>query len=158
MGLAVIERWTYAFLTAYEKSKDTVTLHDIMVAPFADKKTLGAQIGIKEDTSSKTFRDVLLNEFFGVKGGGSTDAARASTTITSVVYHSPARREGSLFTRLPRIAPVELSSAKSVVTDATMTEAEVKTESGHPPFYYFAGFLAMLVLATVAEKTMLHKH
>jgi hypothetical protein len=70
LGLAVIERWTYAFLQGYERSKKkqpyTTTLYDIMVAPFAgNKNALGANVGIKEDTSQRKFKDIKVEEFFG---------------------------------------------------------------------------------------------
>ena len=70
LGLAVIERWTYAFIQGYERSKKkaqyTTTLYDIMVAPFAgNKNALGANIGIKEDTSQRKFKDIKVEEFFG---------------------------------------------------------------------------------------------
>jgi hypothetical protein len=69
--LAVIERWTHAFLGGYyDRSNDQTTLEEVMVLPFASKHVLGAQIGTKDDTSTRKFKDFTLSEFFGRKGGG----------------------------------------------------------------------------------------
>ena len=80
LGLAVIERWTHLFLKGYQdKAQSETTLHEVMVKPFEDKITLAANIGIKEDTSKRKFKDVLLSEFFGVKGGGISNADGVNT-------------------------------------------------------------------------------
>ncbi len=69
LGLAVIERWTHAFLGSYhDQANDQMTLEEVMVSPFTNKQVLGAQIGAKDDTSSRKFNDITLSEFFGPKG------------------------------------------------------------------------------------------
>ena len=88
LGLAVIERWTHLFLKGYQdKAQSETTLHEVMVRPFEDKITLAANIGIKEDTSKRKFKDVLLSEFFGEKGGGVSNAnvvnTKSETTLMS---------------------------------------------------------------------------
>jgi hypothetical protein len=95
LGLAVIERWTHLFLTAYnEKARPETTLHELMVEPFKDKMTLAANIGTKEDTSKRKFKDIRLREFFGIKGGGSageksmTPKPRTTTTFTKSIGDS----------------------------------------------------------------------
>jgi hypothetical protein len=64
----VIERWTHAFLGSYhDQDNDQITLEEIMVLPFTNKQVLGAQIGAKDDTSTRKFNDIKLSEFFGRK-------------------------------------------------------------------------------------------
>ena len=70
LGLAVIERWTHYFIENYHKRSDhQTTLHQAMVAPFADKRVLMARVGIKDDTSRQKFKNTKLSDFFGTKGG-----------------------------------------------------------------------------------------
>ena len=65
LGLSVIERWTLGFLNKYKGAPLTSdpSLEQLMVVPFRDKRTLGAHVGIKEN--SITFRDTTVSEFFG---------------------------------------------------------------------------------------------
>lgn len=81
LGLAVIERWTHAFLgNYYDRSNDRTTLEEVMVLPFANKQVLGAQIGTKDDTSARKFKDFTLSDFFGKKGGGVVWPEKSTTT------------------------------------------------------------------------------
>jgi hypothetical protein len=85
IGLAVIERWTHLFLTSYyDKAGPETSLEDLMVKPFEDKGALAANIGTKEDTSRRKFKDIRLSEFFGEKGG-SAEFKTAPVTIRSAV-------------------------------------------------------------------------
>lgn len=69
LGLGSAERWTYKFIENYRRSNSRTTLHDAMVAPFANIDVLYSNVGIKDDTSHRKFKDTKLAEFFGVKGG-----------------------------------------------------------------------------------------
>lgn len=90
LGLAVIERWTHLFLTSYhEKATPMTTLAELMVNPFASKNVLAANIGAKDDTSQRKFKDIRLSEFFGPKGG----AKRVkSTTKSGTLGHQLAEK------------------------------------------------------------------
>lgn len=70
LGIAIIERWTHAFLANYEESNPKTTLYEAMFSP-SEKKMLGASVGIKDDTSKHKFKDTKLSHFFGAKGGTS---------------------------------------------------------------------------------------
>jgi phosphatidylinositol glycan class K len=76
LGLSVIERWTYG-MTEYYYKKATAksTLKEILVDPFegANNKqkamnsgrSLGANIGVREDLSDRDLSQILMSDFFG---------------------------------------------------------------------------------------------
>jgi hypothetical protein len=163
LGLAVIERWTHAFLAGYEKSNDTATLNDVMVAPFADKNVLSANIGIKEDTSVRKFNDVPLRDFFGVKGGLAS-ANSAPTIISSQQEQHPppaaANSDARLLMDLPTVSSIMDATTSNLWekdSEVAGMERRVHIPAGNSGFLLLAGFLVALFLATTAEKAMMHK-
>ena len=89
IGLAVIERWTHGFLNQYRSRSvhpSSTNLYDLMVAPFAGYAPLGAHVGTLGD-----FRELRLQDFFGVPGGkGSIEnfPASANKAVRKVVSSS----------------------------------------------------------------------
>ncbi|KAG7341056.1 peptidase C13 family protein [Nitzschia inconspicua] len=164
LGLAVIERWTHAFLTSYERSSDTTTLHDIMVAPFVRKEVLAANVGIKDDTSVPKFKTVSLHEFFGVRGGGGgriqdTPSSEDIIVTANVVKSSDEVERKRILMDLP-IPP---SPSFVVAMDESALGREDEDDMGYTsqPFEYplrnvLVGFLVMVALVTTAEKIFLH--
>ncbi|KAG7357854.1 peptidase C13 family protein [Nitzschia inconspicua] len=169
LGLAVIERWTHAFLTSYERSSDTTTLHDIMVAPFAKKEVLAANVGIKDDTSVPKFKTVSLHEFFGIRGGGRIQdiPSTEDVIVTANIVVSQQQQQQESFgvqverKRILMDLPIPPSPSFVVVMDKSTLGREDDMRYSSQPFEYplrnlLVGFLAMVALVTTAEKIFLH--
>jgi hypothetical protein len=179
LGLAVIERWTHAFLANYEKSNPDSTLHEAMFSP-SEKKILGSVVGLKDDTSHRKFNDTKLSYFFGTKGGrskdGVTERISPINTVMDISSESLLKLPSTdislswLFPRDSSASPIE----ESLQQEQTISSLEKEHEHGkhftddddddddsllklsENEFYYIiTGFIFILLLATKLEKRII---
>jgi len=163
LGLAVIERWTHAFLANYEKSNSNSTLHEAMFSP-SEKKILGASVGLKDDTSHRKFKDTKLSYFFGTKRGRSKDTTSERFTPKDMVMHDPLE---SLL-KLPSFGissswlfPQDLftNTFEESLRKTSSTSKKEQTDndslvklSGNDVYYLITALLMTLLLAKKFEK------
>jgi hypothetical protein len=130
-----------------------------MVAPFASKQVLGAQIGIKEDTSARKFKDVKLSEFFGPKKGGSKQARPNTSEVRIGETAVSINREGMHFS-LPRSLMMKpsdtLIGAEVELSRHTEGEMTICSEKQHEPLSprggkFFSLLIVLLVTLAVAK-------
>jgi hypothetical protein len=175
LGLAVIERWTHAFLANYEKSNPDSTLHEAMFSP-SEKKILGSVVGLKDDTSHRKFNDTKLSYFFGTKGGKSKVGVTERITPINTVMEVPSESllkltstDISFSWLFPRDSSASPIIDKSSQQEQTTSSLEKEHEHGNHftddddddslvklsenEFYYIiTGFIFILLLATKLEK------
>jgi hypothetical protein len=174
LGLAVIERWTHAFLANYEKSNPDSTLHEAMFSP-SEKKILGSVVGLKDDTSHRKFNDTKLSYFFGTKGGRLKDGVTKRKSPRNTVMDVPSeslRKLPSTDISLSWLFPRDSSASptdEALQQDQRISSLEKEQEHGkhstddgdddslvklsENEFYYIiTGFIFILLLATKLEK------
>lgn len=143
-----------------------------MVAPFANKQVLGAQIGTKDDASTRKFKDITLSEFFGVKAGvgrSSTKSSkpRASATQYPEILQIEYRSVESPVRSLPReLKYVDINEPFPLLDRAlaapypqvSSTELHSTGAGANESFYYLAcGFVAAILVASSLEKALSKK-
>jgi phosphatidylinositol glycan class K len=153
LGLAAIERWTFAFLNAYKtKSTPQTTLYDIMAAPFQTKAMLGAQVGILENDIK--FQDFKLHDFFGEKDGAKKprDERTVAMPTVSRIEVSQRRLSNDPFGPTNAAAEEPIPAKKEFDTKSSQNEnaTDDRPESGL--LFPLSVLISILVVAATIEK------
>ena len=128
-----------------------------MVSPFEKKNILLARVGIKDDTSRSKFRDTLLSDFFGKKGGISSKKKFGTETIVDVSTENLLKLPANYQDELSRDRQTfQYSTESSVGETCSTTKGDAGGNRIDNSVYVFAGFvLATLVLSKKLEKLYL---
>mmetsp|Transcript_24748 Transcript_24748/g.54322 ORF Transcript_24748/g.54322 Transcript_24748/m.54322 type:complete len:446 (+) Transcript_24748:271-1608(+) len=173
LGLGAIERWTYHFIEYYKRrANHLTTLHQAMVSPFDNRSILMSRVGIKEGSgtstdsqsqgmsTSTTFKDTKLSEFFGIKGGRKSPTT-ATATANSGRFQEIDTSPESLLKLPPQQQHLrdeetstffECTTNEHVCSAGEDNDSQMKLSGNGFHFFTSGGLLVLLATLVVARK------